>query len=93
MEKKQFHQLVWDYKLSLEEFEQILTGEKEEGWFTREWAIARVLENLNYYQARDLVDWDFVRENWSQIKLKIFNKAIQEGYEYLLQKQPLSASG
>ncbi|MBL7078384.1 hypothetical protein ISS42_01850 [Candidatus Shapirobacteria bacterium] len=85
-QKGQFNQLVWDYNLSPKEFKQILEGKKQKGWFTREWATARALENLNYYQALDIIDLNFAKKNWAKIKPKIFNKAIIGGYEYLLQK-------
>ena len=87
-----FNQLVWDYNFSPKQFKNILTGKKEEGWFTREWAIARVLERLNYYEALRLIDLDFLKRHWLKVKPKIFNKIKKEGYEYLLQKQTLSSS-
>ena len=88
--KEQFTRLVWDYDISPEEFERVLEGREERGWFNKEWATVRVLENLNYYQAKDLVDFGFLQQNWPQIKPRIFSKAIQEGYEYLLQRRALS---
>ena len=87
-----FNQLVWDYNLNPSQFKNILTGKKEEGWFTQEWAIARVLERLNYYDALKLIDLKFLKQNWLKVKPKIFNKTKKEGYEYILQKQALSSS-
>jgi len=83
---------VWEYNLTPEEFEKILAGKKRLGWFNRPWAYARVLENLNYYQAKKIIDLNYLKENWNKIKQKLFKQDIKEGYEYLLQKKALSAS-
>jgi hypothetical protein len=89
---KKFNQLVWEYNLKPEEFKKILAGKKEEGWFNREWAVARVLENMNYYEAKKIINFDFLRENWKDIKKRLFKKNIKEGYEYVLQKKALSTA-
>lgn len=50
-----YKQLVWDYNLTKSEFEEILKGKKVVGNFDQNWAIVRVLENLNYYDAMKLI--------------------------------------
>lgn len=86
--------LVWDYNLSPQDFFSILSGHKsvQDGWLDRNWATARVLENVNYYDALNLVDLYYLESNWSNILPKIYNKAIKDGYNYVLRKRTLSAT-
>ena len=93
MTEDKFKQLVWDYDLSLNDFKTILLGEKQIGSFDQDWAVSRVLENLNYYDAMDLVPYEILKNRWSQVKGKIFNKSIKDGYEFLLQRYPVSIAG
>ncbi|MEK7472599.1 MAG: hypothetical protein AAB625_01030 [Patescibacteria group bacterium] len=51
MKSDLFKQLVWDYNLTQDEFEEILVGKKVLGNMNKSWAITRILENLNYYDA------------------------------------------
>lgn len=62
------------------------------GNFNQDWAIGRVLEHTNYYDAMNLVSLPTLREHWSTVKTRIFNKELAHGYEYLLQRQTLSAT-
>lgn len=93
MKSHLFKQLVWDYNLTQEEFEAILHGEKVLGNMNQSWAIVRVLENLNYYDAMSLVSLDLLRNNWNKIKGRLFNNSIKNGYEFLLQRYPVSIAG
>ena len=90
MTQDKYKQLVWDYNLSFDEFKTILSGEKKIGTFDQDWAISRVLENLNYYDAMDLIPYDILKSRWNYIKVKLFNKSIKSGYEFLLQRYPIS---
>ena len=87
---EKFKQLVWDYTLTPEDFFAILNNEKKDGWLTRDWAIARVLEHAPYYDAIALVPLQTIHDRWEQIKPKLFHKEIKEGYEYLLRRYTLS---
>jgi len=93
MTKDEYKQLVWDYDLSPDDFTKILSGKKEIGTFNQDWAISRVLENLNYYDAMTLVPYATLKNRWDYIKGKLFNKAIKNGYEFLLQRYPVSIAG
>lgn len=70
-----------------------MRGKKVLGNLNQSWAIARVLENLNYYDAMRLVSLDLLRNNWSQVKNRLFNQTIKDGYEFLLQRYPVSIAG
>ena len=85
-----FKQLVWDYNLTQDEFELILNGKKVLGNMDQNWAIVRVLENLNYYDAMNLVSLSTLRNNWKEVQPKLFNSSIKNGYEFLLQRYPVS---
>ena len=87
-----FKQLVWDYDLMQDEFEAILAGKKVLGNMDQNWAITRVLENLNYYDAMNLVSLDTLRNNWNKEQPRLFNSSIKNGYEFLLQRYPVSVT-
>jgi len=93
MTQDTYRKLVWDYNLPRDDFEKILSGDKKVGTFDQDWAISRVLENLNYYDAMTLVPLAVLRERWGFVKRKLFNKTIKYGYEFLLQRYPVSIAG
>jgi len=90
MKSDLFKQLVWDYDMTQDEFELILAGKKVLGNMDQKWAIVRVLENLNYYDAMNLVSLNTLRNNWKEVQPKLFNSSIKNGYEFLLQRYPVS---
>lgn len=78
MKASLYKQLVWDYQLSQSDFEQILAGENSLGKLDQSWAISRVLENLNYYDAMSLVSLDTLKQNWPAVEGKLFKKIHQK---------------
>ena len=93
MKQNVYQQLVWDYNLAQDEFEEILSGKKKNGNLDQDWAISRILSNLNYYDAMHLIPYSVLKKRWSHIKGKLFNKTIQDGYEFLLHRYPVSITG
>ena len=93
LDQKNFRTLVRDYTLSADEFWEILQGKKTHGWFTQTWAIARIIEQVNYYDAISLIGLDRLYANWDMIKTKIFNISIKRGYEFVLRRYALSVTG
>lgn len=93
MQTSTFRQLVWDYNLTQDNFEAILAGQKQLGSLDQSWAIARVLENVPYYEALNLVSPNLIKANWEHIKPKLFNSIIKHGYEYILYHPTLSITG
>ncbi len=87
-----FRQLIWEYKMTAEEFFAILEGRKTKGWFTQDWAIARVLENVNYYDAKSLVPLDVLQRRWDTVRSKLFHPSLQKGYDLVLHQKALSAA-
>ena len=88
-----YKQLIWDYQISPSEFDLILSGQKTFGSLNQAWAISRILENLNYYDAIKMVSLDSIKNNWLEVKPKLFKKAIKDGYEFVLQRHALSHTG
>jgi len=93
MNQKLYKKLVWDYKISSDEFEKILDGRTKIGNFDQNWAVGRVLENLNYYDAMDLVSFKTLKNNWDNVKKRIFADSVKKGYEFVLRRQAVSATG
>ena len=92
LDRKKYKKLVWDYNLDQKDFEAILSGQNTDGPFDRLWAIKRVLENLNYYEAMSIIPKKTFIENWNKVRPKIFNKSIIKGYDFLLHRYTVSAS-
>lgn len=92
MTLKNYKNLVWDYNLDQNDFEKILDGKLKKGSFDQVWAIKRVLENLNFYDAMKIVPKQLFVKNWKLIRSKIFNKSIIKGYDYLLHRYTISTT-
>lgn len=92
MNQSKFKSLVWDYNIDPQEFEEILSGNKKIGSLDQNWAITRVLEHLNYYDAMNSIPMPVMVKNWPIIKNKIFNKSIRDGYDFVLHRHTLSSS-
>lgn len=90
-----YRQIIWDYKLKPKEFFNILNGKDKEdqNWLGKKWATARVLENVNYYDAMKIVDISYLRSNWDKVKSRVRNRNIKDGYSYVLQKGTLPVAG
>ena len=90
---EKFRQILWDYDLSPEDFFDVLDKKRQMGWFTQDWAIARLLEHAPYYDTIALVPLGVIRERWEHIRPKLFNRAIRDGYDYVLRRYALSSAG
>lgn len=89
---KNYKKIVWDYNLGQSEFEEILEGKKVNGAFDQVWAIKRVLENLNFYEAKSIVTKKMFIDNWNEVKPKMFNRSIIKGYDFLLHRYSVSTT-
>jgi len=87
------NKLIWDYEMSLDEFENFLFGRKEEGWFDQQWALSRAINQLNYYELRRLVPLELLSEHWDSVSGQIRDPAVKKGLEFLLHRETLSSSG
>lgn len=92
MDSDLFKKVVWDYDMTQDEFEAILSGTTIIGSFDQNWAIARILENCNYYDAMSLISQETLLNNWEKIRPKLFNNSIIKGYEFVLHRHSLSDS-
>ncbi|MFB6346198.1 MAG: hypothetical protein ABEK50_10550 [bacterium] len=87
------NKLIWDYEISMNEFEDFLFGRKEEGWFDQKWALSRAINHLNYYELRRLVPLQLLSEHWDRVSDQIRDPAVKKGLEFLLRRRILSSSG
>ncbi|OIP87788.1 hypothetical protein AUK05_00390 [Candidatus Shapirobacteria bacterium CG2_30_35_20] len=89
---RNYKSVVWDYNLKQDDFEKILKGKKVMGKFDQLWAIKRVLENLNFYEAMAIIPKSLFISNWNKIRSKVFNRSIIKGYDFLLHRYTLSTT-
>ena len=88
-----FKSLIWDYNLSPQQFFDIVDNKNVLEKFNQDWAIGRVLENVNYYDALDLINPLVLLKRWDFIRDRIFNKEIKKGYDYILRRNSSLLSG
>ena len=85
---------LWgDYQLTGEEFNSILKGERSNGWLNQEWAVSRLLQHTNYYEVRSLLTLPEISKLWPKVKKTIKDKSLVQGYEFLLRRYALPATG
>jgi hypothetical protein len=92
MTQDKYANLAWDYNLDPAQFNAILMGDTVIGPLNQSWALARALQHLNYYDAMSIVPISTLNTLWPQVKKQIFNKNIQQGYDFVLQRYALSTT-
>jgi len=90
--------LTWDYHITPVELYQLAAGTmKERGWFTREWALIRILSRLSWYDILSLFGVKEVKKILSSgIIKRIQDPSLRKQYEILcaiLHKTPVPFSG
>ena len=87
-----YKKVIWDYTLDNATFWEIFEGKKTLGWFNRDWALVRLIENLNYYDLIEVVPFELIVRRWDAIKSKIRRGDVKRGFEFAIRKRTLSTS-
>lgn len=74
------------------EFFEILAGKKDRTWLGQDWAMARVLQNLNYYDAISLVPISQIKDRWKKLRNQLFPESFRILYDFVLHQYSLSSS-
>ncbi|MBN1938266.1 MAG: hypothetical protein JW843_01670 [Candidatus Aminicenantes bacterium] len=83
--------LIWDYRMTPEEFITLLDGEIKPGGFDRIWAMRRAAEGLNYYDLLEIVGLQRLARDWPILKPTLRSQTRAKGIDYVLRKHHLSA--
>jgi len=89
---KAINRIIWDYRITPDEFMSMLDGDIKPGGFDRLWALRRAVEGMNYYDLLEIVGLERIANNWSALKPSLRNQTRIRGIEYVLHKYPLPAA-
>jgi hypothetical protein len=90
--KEAIRRILWDYRITPEEYLRILDGEDCAPGFDRLWALRRAVEGMNYYDLIEIIGLDRIARDWDALKPSIRSRSRVRGIDYVLGKIPLSAS-
>lgn len=88
MTMKDKYNFLWDYKLTNEEFINILGGELEKGRLDRDWAAVRLLEYGSYQDIVHLLGYKEIVLGWQNWRGKIRSESRRRGFDFLVQWLP-----
>ena len=83
---KAIKRVIWDYRITADEFMSMLDGEIKPGEFDRIWALRRAVEGMNYYDLLEVVGLERIARDWSILKPCLKNQTRIRGIEYVLRK-------
>lgn len=75
---------IWDYDISEQEFQEILTGERVLGRLDQDWAALRLLEYAPYEEIVRLLGFARLVQNWSRWRLHIRSTSRKRGFDFLV---------
>jgi hypothetical protein len=83
----QLKQLVWDYRITAEEFLHML-NDSNQPELTRDqrWAMVRILERIDYYSAMRLIGRDRLKQHWAELKSSIRPEHIKDAYDFMVSR-------
>ncbi len=91
--RKAINRLIWDYRITADEFMDLIDGEIKPGGFDRIWALRRAVEGMNYYDLLEIIGLERIARNWVLLRPVLKNKTRIRGIEYVLRKHNLPPAG
>jgi hypothetical protein len=95
--QKLLRQLLWDYSISSEEIEAVLTGEKESaGHFNREMIFLKLIESYSWFTVLQLLTPTEIKHLLTnKVISKLRSPALKKKYEFVQKRlqQTLPAAG
>ena len=74
---------VWDYDISEEQFNEILSGSFQVGRLDKVWALVRILEHAPYPEVIQRIGFKNLLEEWPRVRGRIRSKSRRRGYDFL----------
>jgi hypothetical protein len=95
--QKLLRQIIWDYSISSEEIEAVLTGEKESaGHFNREMIFLKLIESYSWFTVLQLLTPTEIKHLLTnKVISKLRSPALKKKYEFVQKRlqQTLPAAG
>lgn len=79
---------AWDYKISEEEFLEILQGRLSIGRLNQEWALIRFFEYGTYKEIVSILGFKAIIKWWPKIRSHIKSKSKRRGFDFLIEWLP-----
>ena len=95
--QKLLRQLLWDYSISSEDIEAVLTGEKKSaGHFNREMIFLKLIESYSWFTILQLITPSEIKHLLTnKVIRKLRSPALKKKYEFVQKRlqQTLPAAG
>jgi hypothetical protein len=95
--QKLLRQIIWDYSISSEEIEAVLTGEKKSaGHFNREMIFLKLIESYSWFTVLQLLTPTEIKHLLTnKVISKLRSPALKKKYEFVQKRlqQTLPAAG
>ncbi|MEK6410105.1 MAG: hypothetical protein AABN34_24535 [Acidobacteriota bacterium] len=79
---------VWDYDISHEEFDDILSGRYTRGSLDRDWAAVRVIEWAPYEEMVRLIGFPQLVKEWPRWRSRVRSEQQRRGIDFLVEWLP-----
>ena len=79
---------LWDYKLSNNEFLDILDGRLERGRLDQDWAMIRLLEHGKYDDIVRLMGYKKIISHWPRLRERVRSQERKRGFDFLVEWLP-----
>ena len=79
---------LWDYRITPEDFSEILSGNKVMGRLDRDWAVIRLLNYATWEEIVHLVGYKDLVNEWSRWKPRVRSTQCVRGFDYLAKWLP-----
>lgn len=95
--RKLFEQLSWDYRISADDLEAVLKGEKDHaGHFTKEKLFIRLLETYPWFTIVQIITIDEIQQLLTdQVISRLRSPSLRKKYEFVMYRlqQIIPAAG
>ena len=75
---------LWDYDLSQNDFQAILSGERTIGRLGQDWAALRLLEYAPYPEIIRLLGYRRLIEGWPRWRERVRSESRKRGFDFLV---------
>ncbi len=79
---------LWDYKLSNQEYQDILKGKLEKGRLDQDWAITRLLEHGKYEDIIRFLGYKNIIDHWPRLRERVRSQERKRGFDFLVEWLP-----
>lgn len=79
---------VWDYDISEEQFQALLSGEATVGRLDRAWAAARLIDSAPYREVVSRIGFRDLVRHWPEWRPRVRSASARRGLDFLAEWLP-----